>query len=162
MDMGEGDEQAREYVEALASWLRSSAESLAVGGDAVSHSRAAFGASSLFGPAPCVRAGPTVEEDVAGKVAVVSRAEGAAAEPALNCTDMALAASKKGAVGVIAINDGDYAGAGGATAAPGAERVTVPVVCIEASAFEAGAEAELTPTEMAAALLAEAAALEEL
>ena len=140
--------------------LRSSAESLAVGGAAVPHSRAAFGASSLFGPAPCVRAGPSIEEDVTGKVAVVSRAEGAAAERALNCTDMALRAQERGAVGVIAINS-EVTGMRGAAADPEAAQITIPVVCL-ASAFALevdGAEAELAPTEKAAALLAEAAAL---
>jgi len=64
------------------------------------------------------------------KIAVVSRADGAAAQPARNCTNMALTAQAQGAVGLIAINDGQYSG--GATAADGAEGATIPVVCMAA------------------------------
>ena len=51
-------------------------------------------------------------EDLRWKIAVVSRSEGATAEPARDCTDMALAAQANGTVGLIAINDGEYIGSG--------------------------------------------------
>jgi len=84
-----------------------SAEDAAAKGE-IEFSRAAFGGdlAALGTEAGCVRTTPAVDGGVAGKIAMVSRAEGAAAE--LNSTDMALAAQAQGAVGLIAINDGQY------------------------------------------------------
>jgi len=109
-------------------------------------SRAEFGGDlvALGAEAQAVHATPAVDggEDVRGKIAVVSRAEGGALELRRNCTDMALAAQEKGAVGVIAINSEDM-GLSGAAAAPGAEGVTIPVVCVASSFALADAPALL-------------------
>jgi len=125
----------------------------------IEFSRAAFGGAlgalgALGTEAAWVRATPAVDGDVAGKIVVVSRAEGKAAEPPRNCGEMALAAQANGAVGLIAISDG-YAGS--STTGDGAVGVTIPAICVAAS-FELADVPALLAAVAARALLLEAAA----
>ena len=72
--------------------------------------------------------------DRAGKIVIISRTEGKAAVGkgplGRNCTDLALAAQSKGAIGMIAINDGNFGGP--AFASDGSKDVRITVVCVEA------------------------------